>query len=182
MAHRVPRRDRLERRLRRTVLPRQRWYQNSRSRESGVTGNGLDQERGSRLSNCRRHTIRPWTDHARCWWSPKLGLLMLEGRLWLGRSYATYPRWNKEQVLKNEAEGAYGLIWPNTEKLTRSRWNKDWQIESSFLIFRVVEAGAALKQGTKPCRSLHIAVVTATRYHPLLSSLLHRYSGPKSFI
>ena len=50
--------------------------------------------------------------------------------------------WNlKELTERHTRSGACGLIWLNTGKLTRSRHNEDWQIESSFLILWVVVHG-----------------------------------------
>jgi len=50
--------------------------------------------------------------------------------------------WNlKELTEEHTRSGLCGLIWLNTGKLTRSKQEKDWQIDSSFLIFWVVVHG-----------------------------------------
>ncbi len=50
--------------------------------------------------------------------------------------------WNLKELTEGHTRvGACGLIWPNTGKLTRSRHEKDWQFESTFLISWVVVHG-----------------------------------------
>ena len=50
--------------------------------------------------------------------------------------------WNLKELTEGHTRsGACGLIWLNTGKLTRSRHEKDWQFESTFLILWVVVHG-----------------------------------------
>ena len=69
---------------------------------------------------------------------------IFEGNHWVlgfwgeyGCKAETWRNWRKGTT----RSGACGLIWLNTGKLTRSRHNKDWQGDSSFLILWVVVHG-----------------------------------------